>query len=271
MSPLCINKTRTLPLLLPYDVIDYLIGTCNLPINDSLLDQYWSHLDSVKDPWALSTKPFREAVDKHVIPLGFFGDEACMGLVVDPYSQIYGLFMSVILFRPTSTRMSRFLLWSVDSHRVHSVEGTFFPVLKLICESFNRLTEEGVHGRRFVVSELRGDQVFFRYLFQHESWWRSTNVCFRCEATTKPTNLSYAIYESEDGWNTTLRTTADFIIDELPHDKLCGLDVFFGGWFSSPKSQVTGCSASQQGQVVEKCCHLHLCWEKSERHPAKWP
>ena len=116
---------RSLPLILPYDVMDYLIGSCNLHIEEELINQFWSHLDSVEDSWALSTREFRKAVGDKVIPLGFYGDEACMGLVTDPYNQIYGLFMSVVLFRPTSTRMSRYLLFSVDSHRIHSVEETF--------------------------------------------------------------------------------------------------------------------------------------------------
>lgn len=202
--------------------MDYLIGSCLLPIDDVLLDQYWNHLDSVHDPWAVSTKDFRRACSKNVVPLGFYGDEACMGLVTDPYNQIYGLFMSVILYRPTSTRMSRYLLFSVDTHRVKSVEETFYPVLKMITESFNRLSEEGVQGRNFLVAEIRGDQAFFKYIFKHESWWKSNNVCFRCSATAKPTNLNYCIYESPDGWNTTCRSTQSFLGEELPLDDPCG-------------------------------------------------
>lgn len=217
-------RLRNLPVILPYDVMDYLIGSCHLPIDDLLLNKFWSHLDSVQDPWALSTSDFRKAAGANVIPLGFYGDEACIGLVTDPYNQIYGLLMSVVLFRPTSTRMSRFLLCSVDSHRIESAEGTFYPVLEKITESFNRLSSEGVHGRRCLVSEIRGDQAFFKYMFKHESWWRHTNVCFRCRATSKPTPLNYCIYESADGWNTTCRSTQQFIEEQLPQDNICGLD-----------------------------------------------
>ncbi|CAL1169044.1 unnamed protein product [Cladocopium goreaui] len=71
----------SLPLILPYDVMDYLIGSCNLHIEEELINQFWSHLDSVEDSWALSTREFRKAVGDKVIPLGFYGDEACMGLV----------------------------------------------------------------------------------------------------------------------------------------------------------------------------------------------
>lgn len=216
---------RTLPLLLPYDIMDYLLGSCQLRIEERLINQFWNHLDSVRDPWALSTKQFRRSVGQEkVIPLGFYGDEACMSLVTDPFNQIYGLFLSVVLFRPKSTRMSRYLLFSVESHRVHSVEETFFPVLEKITASFNKLTLEGLHGKRFLVSEIRGDQSFFKYLFKHESWWRATNVCFRCSATAKPTHLNYCVYESGNGWNTTCRSTRDFILEELPHDRLCAWD-----------------------------------------------
>ncbi len=201
----------------------YLIGSCQLKISDGALNAYWSHLESVNDLWALSTKEWREAVGR-VWPLGLYGDEACMGLITDPYNQIYGIFMNVILFRPKATRLARYMLMSVESDTIQSVEDTLFPILELIVESFNKLTEEGIEGTRFLVSEIRGDQAFFRYLFKHKSWWRSTEVCFRCSATAKQSPLNYAIYEAPDGWNTTCRTTREFIQSELPHDKLCSLD-----------------------------------------------
>lgn len=214
---------RTLPVLLPYDIMEYLISSCQLKISDGAINSYWSHLESVNDTWALNTKQWRDAVGR-VWPLGLYGDEACMGLITDPYNQIYGIFMNVILFRPKATRLARYMLMSVESDAIESVENTIFPVLDLIVESFNKLTEEGIQGTRFLVGEIRGDQAFFRYLFKHKSWWRSADVCFRCSATAKQCPLNYAIYEAPDGWNTTCRNTAEFIQSELPYDKLCSLD-----------------------------------------------
>lgn len=69
--------------------------------------------------------------------------------------------MSVVLYRPRSTRLSRFLLFSIEQDKVVSVEATIYPVLELIKESCNRLTRDGVHGIHCVVSEVRGDQLFF--------------------------------------------------------------------------------------------------------------
>jgi len=205
--------------------MEYLMGPCQLKISDASVNQYWSHLESTNDTWALTTKEWREAVGGRVWPLGLYGDEACMGLITDPYNQIYGIFMNVILFRPSATRLSRYLLFAVESDTIESVEQTLYPVLELIIASFNKLTAEGIRGTRFLVSEIRGDQAFFRYLFKHKSWWRATDVCFRCCATSKPGPLNYAIYESPHGWNTTCRTTEEFLCDELPHDSLCRLEL----------------------------------------------
>ena len=219
---------RKLPLLLPYDVMQYLISDCGLTLEEQLVENYWSHLDSIGDPWAASNREWRTAVgSRNVWPLALYGDEANINLVTDPYNKIFGLVMSVVLFRPTATRLSRFVLFSLDSSCIRSVIDTWYPVLERIVESFNKLTEQGIQGRYFVVSEIRGDQAFFRYLFKHASWWTRCNMCFRCAATTRPTNLNYAIYEAPDGWNTTCRTTQDFIHEELDHTNLCHLAAQF--------------------------------------------
>ena len=210
---------------MPYMIMEYLILSCQLTIADEVVNSYWSHLESVNDAWAISTQEWRRAVGGGVWPLGLYGDEAALGLITDPYLKIYGIFMSVVLFRPTATRLSRFLLFSVESDKIKSVEETIYPALEMITASFNRLTAEGIRGRYFLVSELRGDQAFFRYVFKHSSWWKASEICFRCSASSKPTNLNYCVYEARDSWNTTYRSTQDFIGYELPHDNPCILDL----------------------------------------------
>ena len=177
-----------------------------------------AHLDNVSDDWALTTEEYR-ATAGVVWPLGFYGDEAAIGLINAPTNKILGLYMNIVVFRPTSTRMGRYLLFSIESDKVVSPEETIFPVVDVITASFNKLTEQGIGHIRFLLSEIRGDQVFFRYLFQHRSWWKHTEVCFRCKADSKCGSLNYCIYDSPDGWRTTLRSTAEFLVDQLPQNR----------------------------------------------------
>ena len=207
-----------LPLQLPHKVLEYLISDCGLHIRDELLQSYWDHLDEVNDEIAVNTRQFRAACqEQQVWPLGLHGDEACMALENAPHDMIYGIWLNVPVFRPKSTRLARFLLFSLESNKVVSAELTFFPVLEQIVASLNLATESGVAGRRFVTTELRGDQAWFRFLLRHRSWWIANNVCFRCKACAKgDASLNYTVYEGENDWLTTVRSTNDFVGDELP-------------------------------------------------------
>lgn len=212
----------TLPVNLPYDITKYLIGECGLKIDDTLLSKYWRHKETTLDPLAVATRNYRQMAGT-VWPLGFYGDEAAMGLVNAPTHQIFGLYMNVPLYRPRSTRLSRFLLFSVEVEKIISVEETIYPVLEAIVESFNQLTSVGVCGLRFLVSEIRGDQAFFRMMFKHRSWWTATKMCFRCGAVAASGPRNYCIYDGNDSWVSTQRSTEEFLVEELPQDQTCHL------------------------------------------------
>lgn len=216
------EEETLLPVQLPYDIVKYLICDCGLVLDDALVSNFWSHLESVGDGHALATQQFRTLAGR-VWPLGFYGDEAAMGLVNAPTNQIFGLYLNFPLYRPKSTRLSRFLVFSVESDKIISMEKTVFPALEVIKESFNRLTSVGVGGVRFLVSELRGDQVFFRSLFKHKSWWKAKNMCFRCRATAGPGPMNYCTLpeNANDGWKSTERATNEFLIEEMPHIDPC--------------------------------------------------
>ena len=201
-----------IPCLLPQDVLAWLLK-CKLTISNKLCREYWQHLENVQDEVAVFSHQFRSMLDNEAWPLGLHGDEAAIGLVSAPFDKIIGVFLNIPLFRPKSTRLSRWLLFAVENTKVASVQQTLNPVLAKIVESLNFCTENGVLGRRFVVTELRGDQAWFRYLFVHKSWWKATEICFRCKATTKQTSCNYCLY---DGWEGTCRTTEEFVAEELP-------------------------------------------------------
>ena len=123
--------------------------------------------------------------------------------------------MNLVLYRPKSTRLSRFLLFTLESAKLVDFPRTVNPLMQKLVDSFNRCTERGVLGRRFIVNELRGDQVWIRQLFQHKSVWNSISVCFRCNATTRPTNDNYTIYSAGSSCR---RNTEAFVMDELPRE-----------------------------------------------------
>ena len=208
---------------LPFDIFHYLVNECKFQVGGKLVQDFWKHLENVGDNWGCSTTAFRNAQCGKVLPLGFYGDEACMAIQNNPLNKILGLTANCPLFRPRSTRLSRFLIFSIETEKIVSFEKTIFPVLEKIVESFNKLTEQGINGTRFVVSEIRGDQVFIRSLFGHVSFWKAVDVCFRCKATSRPGPLNYCIYESNDGWNQTIRDTEQFLLEELPRNAICYL------------------------------------------------
>ena len=258
-----------LPVLPPHKILDFLFGSCQLDIDDRLVQRFWQHMEEVQDPWALSTRQYRLAVGKPVIPVGLYGDEANIGMICNPWAKVYGFFLSVVLFRPRSTRASRFLIAAIESTKILDVESTMYPIMELITNSLNKAAEEGVQGRYFLVSELRGDQAWFRNIFKHSSWWTSRQVCCRCKATTDPTELNYTIYSSPNGWQHTLRTTEEFLMDELP-DNMCALFQYRAS-FTTPMCSLGSQTTNQPFKLSKSlvgymgylinyiCCIFHLC------------
>ncbi|CAK9075021.1 Uncharacterized protein SCF082_LOCUS36433 [Durusdinium trenchii] len=215
------------PVILPHLLVDYLVSECHLPIDNVRVRQYWSHMEAFQDTVAVSTRAFRQAAGMPVVPLCLYGDEAQIGLQNAPMNKVLGMNLSFPLFRPKATRLSRFMLFCVDSEQISSIEKTIFPILHRLTESLNHLTDHGIDGRRFICTELRGDQVWFRQLFRHQSYWIAKKVCFRCQACTDIDTLDYTDLDVlSSGWASTLRTTAQFVANEIPQGPLVQLSFF---------------------------------------------
>ena len=214
-----------MPVQLPHLVLKYLLCDCGLHLQDKLVQKYWDHLESVNDDIALETKEFRRlaAAGTGALcwPLGLHGDEANIGVINNPTNKVIGITLNVPLFRPKATRLSRWLLFAIESDHVWSVEETLYPVLEVIADSLNPAIQNGVGGRRFLVTELRGDQSWIRFIFKYKAFWIGNNICYRCKACTKPTNLNYALNDMPGGWESTVRSTADFINEELEEPYCC--------------------------------------------------
>lgn len=122
------------PLILPHKLLGFLAHV--LPLKKLECDAFWQHMEAVHDPWALSSSAWRS--DHEVWPVGLYGDEASMGFVGGgPVEKIIGLFLNIPLHRPASTRLSRFLIFSISSEYVVSAQDTFYPVFDAIVRSLN--------------------------------------------------------------------------------------------------------------------------------------
>ena len=222
-------ETIKMPIQLPHKILEYLIVECGLNLQDTMVKKYWDHLESVGDDVATQSAHFRRLAAQNTgslcWPLGIHGDEANIGIINNPTNKVIGMTLNIPLFRPRSTRLSRWLLFAIESERVWSVPETLYPVLTALTESINHCIEVGVAGRRFIFSEFRGDQAWFKYIFRHDSHWVGNNVCFRCKATSTMNSLNYTLEDVPGGWESTYRSTADFINDELTQPK-CYFDHF---------------------------------------------
>ena len=211
-----------LPVILPHMILEYLLD-CGLTLSDQLVSSFWRHLESVNDEWAVSTAAFRATCDSHVWPLGLWGDDACMMLQNAPYDKIHGVFLNIPLCRPKTTRLTRYLLFTLENAKLVDYPSTVYPAMEAVVASLNLLTEVGVKGRRFLLGEIRGDQAWLRLLFRHKAMWTANQVCFKCKARADDSHLSYTNYcSANSGWRATLRTTEEFIQQEL-QEPLCHL------------------------------------------------
>ena len=222
----------SLPVLLPQDLLEYLVVECKLRVKPSLVTNYWKLLEVAGNEVAVRSQELRQQCSRPIWPLGLHGDEACMGIQSAPYDKIVGVFLNIVVFRPTATRLSRYLLFSIDSSRILTVEDSIFPLLEAVTNSLNHVCEVGVdNGRqRFLLTELRGDQVWFRQIFRHRSWWLAREVCHRCCASINEAAVNcYTKYK--DFTNVfPPRTTEEFVLEELPLElPLCfSVSFFFG-------------------------------------------
>ena len=181
------------PILLPEHVLAYLLDS-GMDIPEAAVTRYWQHHRDMFVPWAL-----QHGSDGSHIPIGLYGDAAKYGDVNS--KKIWGIWMNVVLFRPQSVRMSRYLLFAVD-HETSLGVRTIYPLLAECVRSLNSLYD-GVLGRKFCVTEIRGDWEFQYMIFRMRRFWNSSSLCWRCEAAKSihaaPAN-SFLDFSENPGW-----------------------------------------------------------------------
>lgn len=203
------TTTMKLPLLRPTDILEYLFST-DLTIPERAVTEFWDHLESVGDPWA---KECNGRADR-LMPLGLYGDEAHYGAEFgSPLAKITAIFLDLPLWRPCSVRLSKFMVFGISSHRMIGRK-TLHPIWCALVENLN-VAYRGVAGRRFIVAQLRGDQVWHHDVWKHVNWWKANQVCYQCGAQSKRAPFYYEIGESAS-WKGTEIGTIEFLSRGVP-------------------------------------------------------
>ena len=207
------------PVLLPHQILQHLFNDIKLELPEAHVQEYWTHTRTFME-WARA-----HPSDGSHVPLGLYGDEARCGETND--SKLLGLWLNMPLFKPSSNRCSRWLMCALES-RTSFGPRSLYPILQEIVKSINALFEGhdpqgndlGI-GRRFAVTELRGDWEYFYTTFRLTRYWKTNQICWRCNTEGKfGTALPYwKITDPPNWWNERLSYT-QFLSRVLPQDGL---------------------------------------------------
>ena len=174
---------ESMPIVYPHRIISYLFNVVGLEMRDSDVVAFWRHAKEFGQGWAKFS-----AATEHHIPLGVYGDGAQL-ITQYKKEKLIGLFLNLILYRPRSTRCSRYLLFACDEERLVK-NRTMNAVFRRLLWSFEALytglnpsapppgaclspadlqragTRITAEGRVFAVVELRGDWAWMKQIFR---------------------------------------------------------------------------------------------------------
>ena len=209
------------PLLDPDSLVQYLINA-GLSIPEEHVSEFWEKKKASGEEWVKSSP----ASTKH-IPIAIYGDSSRLW-ATQADSKYLGIFLSFPLWRPKSTRYSRWCIFSLENAKLYGHE-TLHPVLKRITYKLNLLFETGVVGPggqcfKYVCTEIRGDWEWHKMLFNLVSSWKSiTDLCFRCNCVAKSPNPKRLYYCVDDDPDWKEFGLADFLADQIKEGQTCTL------------------------------------------------
>ena len=150
-----------LPLLDPGDVLNYLHNNV-LQAQMSEVQRYWG---SLRERGLVSSL----VTDEH-IPCTIYGDEVQVNKQGDT---IFGLYVSLTLFKPRKVRTMHYCFFTLRSHLLDGIH-TLWPILRRAATSLNAVFDK--QGVKFAVSEYKGDWPFLRKLFRFISSYTGTRT-----------------------------------------------------------------------------------------------
>ena len=203
-------------------------------IPEAAVHEYWQRARTLQEPWATC----HPASPSH-IPIGIYGDSARIDTTFAS-EKVFGLFISLPLWRPRSIRYSRFLIFGIEEMHCWK-HFTVDAVLRRVVWSLNLLFTGAMplvdfqgtvlptparssiceNDARFAVTEIRGDQLFHKEIFRFtSSWtWKSLRVCYKCDARSRGDCLYYTF----DDWLPTEFTLEQFLAQRMPQRNLSAL------------------------------------------------
>ena len=220
--------TVDIPVLLPHKVLSYLFDRVGLEVCEQQLAAYWRHVKAFC-PWANN-----DLLDGEHIPLTLYGDSARYGQGFDQ-SKVTGCYLSMVLWRPRSTRMSQWLLWSLNAELSlgwRSHYPLYLALVKSLNAAFDGLTPEGRKlGRKFCVTQFKGDWEYHWQTWRLSRYWRTRLVCWRCDAENHDSaRHSMLDFSDRPAWLGTQISHNRFVAELLPHSGICVLAAWYSSW-----------------------------------------
>ncbi|CAE7212792.1 unnamed protein product [Symbiodinium sp. CCMP2592] len=230
-----------IPLLYPHEVLHYVHSVVGLTVDKNVVRRYWQFAAAKGLGWATKQTNWQ------AIPIGLYADETKYGLH-ESQEKVLGIFLNLVLFRPRSIRLSRFLICAFRTTKLMLPGNrTLLPIFDRIVWSLGWASrgvfpDRGMHGEplapeqaqnagkqlggEFFVTELRGDLAWHKLIWGFPDGWKSTRVCFFCNATQTGRNqqMLYTSTGEQAPWRATIyRDVLTWMIDKVPLDSLCPL------------------------------------------------
>lgn len=227
------------PILDPHLTLDYIVGSGKLDVPESERSHFWRSSKLFGEAWA------QNVASESIYPIGLYGDSAKVTTKFGS-ENILAMFLSIPLWKPSSVRFSRFLLFAIPEERMTSKTLNYF--LRRITWScnhawFGRFPETDHRGQvlggnagklagkplsgRFQVVEHRGDWAWAKKVWRfRDCHWRSQHVCHICDAQAHgedPQKLFWA-----EPANHVDFSTIGFLAHRCPHRDVCDLVLIHG-------------------------------------------
>lgn len=175
------------------------------------------------------------------VPVGLYGDGAkARQQAYQLPEKVVGIFLNLPLWRPKSSRLSRFLIFAIEEDLCFG-RRTLNAIYARITWSLNHMffgkwPEKGPagenltdpragtlltpDGKKFALTEHRGDWRFMKWVLGFRSSWKAGTtapVCYRCSAWGKgpPATQYFHVGENAATWATEYNRT-QFILNEMP-------------------------------------------------------
>lgn len=200
------KTTMNIPLFMPKDILEFLVGNLGLIVEDQAISKYWRHARDFDCPW----KNISPNSDHW--PLGLYGDAAKYS---PAGSKILAYFLNIVLWCPKSSRMSRWLLFSMEVDHclgAESLNPLFGRIVESLESCYNGISING-STYRFAVSELRGDWEWHVFALDLQRNWRMHKFCWRCQVTKCPGEESCNLLDLRDEpeWASTELSRTQFL------------------------------------------------------------